>query len=257
VDQFDYLATHPTPADRFNRALEEASSRIPAQPIVGRKIYLSRINGVLYGDSPEQGFIRGRVFEHPILRVRFEVPPGFVLFDTAERVFAIGPSKALIVFDGGTEKTGMKMTDYLTQVWAKGVVLQEVRKGNINGLEGATGITMLSTPRGPMSVRLLVLRTDPDHVYRFRFEAPPSVAAQFRADFAKTTASFRALTPAEAAALKPWRITLITVTGNDTVGGLARKLPFVDYKLERFRLLNALTPQSRIEPGLELKTVTE
>ncbi len=257
VDQLDYIATHPTAADRFKRALDEASSQIPAKPIVGRKTYLAKVNGILYGDSPAQGFIRGRVFEHPVLRIRFEVPAGFTLFDTSERVYAIGPSRSLIVFDGTTEKTGMKMTDYLTQVWAKGIVLQEVRKGQINGLDGATGITMISTPRGPMNMRLLVIRTDAEHVYRFRFESPPSVTSQLSPGFAQTTGSFRALTPAEAAALKPWRIKVLTVTSSDTVGGLARQMPFQNYKLERFRVINALTPESKITPGQQLKLVTE
>src|SRR5579885_922862 len=60
TDEFDYMATHPTAIDRFQRALEEASNQIPAQPIVGRRPYFAKIDGLLYGDSPAQGFVRGR-----------------------------------------------------------------------------------------------------------------------------------------------------------------------------------------------------
>ncbi len=257
TDEFDYMATHPTAIDRFQRALEEASNQIPAQPIVGRRPYFAKIDGLLYGDSPAQGFVRGRAFEHPILRVRFEVPPGFTLFDTAERVFAVGPSKSLIVFDATAEKTGMAMTEYLKQVWARGVVLMEVRKGQVGGLEAATGTTMVSTPRGPMNIRLVAIRTDAEHIYRFRFESPPSITAQLTPMFAQTTASFRVLTAEQAAALKPWKIRVVMVGSGDTVGGLARRLPFQTYKLERFRVLNGLTPESKITPGQQLKTIVE
>ena len=257
VDKFDYTATHPTAADRFKRALDEANSQIPARPIVGRKAYLSKVDGLLYGEAPEQGFIRGRNFLHPVLRIRFEVPEGFQLFDTAERVFAINPSKALIVFDGGAEKTGMSTATYLTQVFAKGIVLQDVRSGKLNGLEGATGTTLIHTQRGPMSTRLVVIRADAEHVYRFQYEAPPSINAQMTPQFAKTTASFRVMTPAEAAALRARNVKVITVKSTDTVGGLARQIPFEDYKLERFRILNSLGPGSRLEPGQQLKQIVE
>jgi len=257
VDKFDYTTTHPTAAERFKRALDQANSLIPANPIVGRKVYLSRIGGLLYGEAPEQGFIRGRNFLHPILRIRFEVPEGFQLFDTAERVFALSPNKALIVFDGGPEKTGMRMADYLTGVFAKGIFLQDVRSGKINGLDGATGTTLINTPRGPMSMRLVAIRADAEHVYRFQYEAPPSINAQVTPEFARTTASFRTLTPAEAAALKARHVEVINVKSTDTVGGLARQLPFDDYKLERFRILNSLGPGSRLEPGQQLKQILE
>ena len=257
VDKFDYTATHPTAAERFKRALDQANGQIPAKPIVGRKAYLSNVDGLLYGEAPEQGFIRGRTFLHPVLRIRFEVPEGFQLFDTAERVFALNQNKALMVFDGGAEKTGMSAANCLTQVFAKGIVLQDVRSGKLNGLEGATGTTLINTPRGPMSVRLVAMRADAEHIYRFQYEAPPSINAQLTPQFAKTTASFRVLTPAEAAALKARNVKVITVKGTDTVGGLARQIPFEDYKLERFRVLNSLTPQSKITPGLQLKQIVE
>jgi predicted Zn-dependent protease len=257
VDKFDYTATHPTAAERFKRALDQANSQIPAKPIVGRKVYLSKVSGLLYGEAPAQGFIRGRDFLHPVLRIRFEVPGGFQLFDTAERVFAVSPSKALIVFDGGPEKTGMSARVYLTDEFAKGLVLQDVRSGKLNGLDGATGTTMIHTPRGPMSMRLVAIRADSEHIYRFQYEAPPSINAQLTPQFAKTTASFRVLTPAEAAALKARRVEVITVKSTDTVGGLARQLPFEDYKLERFRILNSLGPGSRLDPGQQLKQIVE
>ncbi len=39
-----------------------------------REPYLRRIDGLLYGDDPAQGFVRGRAFLHPELGFRFEVP---------------------------------------------------------------------------------------------------------------------------------------------------------------------------------------
>ena len=54
---------------------------------------------MLYGSPGSECFIRGRVFRHPVLRIRFEVPPEYELFDTPKAVYAQGPGDALIIFD--------------------------------------------------------------------------------------------------------------------------------------------------------------
>ena len=94
VDEFNYLATHPAPAERVRLASQQAQQYQVKKPMRGRSIYLRKINGLLYGDDPSQGFIRGRVFSHPKLKFRFEVPEGFRLFNTPQAVIAKGPNDA-------------------------------------------------------------------------------------------------------------------------------------------------------------------
>ncbi|MGC1679301.1 MAG: M48 family metalloprotease, partial [Candidatus Binataceae bacterium] len=86
IDQFDYMATHPNALERYRRALAQAAQTPVANPIVRRREFLAQIAGVIYGESPEQGFIRGRMFAHPKLRFAFEVPKGFELFDTSDAI---------------------------------------------------------------------------------------------------------------------------------------------------------------------------
>ncbi|MGH7905947.1 MAG: M48 family metalloprotease, partial [Candidatus Binataceae bacterium] len=112
-DRFDYLATHPNTTERVQRALAEAQTFETKNPLVGHTAWLERINGILWGESPEQGYVRGRVFIHPMLRIRFEAPPGFQLFDTVAQVFAIGPSHALIIFDASAAPYQGSMPEYI------------------------------------------------------------------------------------------------------------------------------------------------
>ena len=77
ADQFSIMSTHPRTADRIQRAIQEAGVAQAANPITERDLYLSKIDGLRYGDEPAQGFIRDRLFLHPILRFVFEVPAGF------------------------------------------------------------------------------------------------------------------------------------------------------------------------------------
>ncbi|MGE0283648.1 MAG: M48 family metalloprotease, partial [Rhizobiaceae bacterium] len=62
----DFLASHPNTPQRIELALRHA--RAFGQPGVGtrdRDSYLAGIDGLLFGDTPEEGFVRGQTFLHP------------------------------------------------------------------------------------------------------------------------------------------------------------------------------------------------
>ena len=76
-----------------------ARSRKPAasQPdaMLERDIYLSKIDGMLFGDDPSQGVIAGGKFVHPPLRFAFEVPSGYKLINLPDVVAIKGPKGTL------------------------------------------------------------------------------------------------------------------------------------------------------------------
>jgi predicted Zn-dependent protease len=257
IDQFDYMATHPNALERYRRALAQASQTPVANPIVRRREYLAQINGVIYGESPEQGFIRGRMFAHPKLRFAFEVPKGFELFDTSDAIYATGPDNAMIIFDSAPETSGLAMTGYIRQVWAKDIEVHEVRRGEINGLEAATAIATAKTKQGPVTMRSVAIRMDATHIYRFRFIASAARAKALAPAFAQTAGTFKRLSAAEAASLKPRKIKLVTVAKNDTVATFAKRCAFDKYPQEQFRALNGLAPDSTRIPLQQVKLVVE
>src|SRR3546814_14803580 len=72
---------------------------------------------MIYGDNADQGYIRGRSFAHPKLRLSFSVPAGFRLYNQSQAVIARdADGKAIIQFDRATKPYGGAMTDYLTKV---------------------------------------------------------------------------------------------------------------------------------------------
>lgn len=257
IDQVDYMATHPNALERYRRALAQASQIKVANPIVRRREFLARIDGIIYGESPEQGYIRGRMFAHPKLRFAFEVPAGFELFDTSDAIYASGPDNAMIVFDSAPEPSTLAMTGYIRQVWAKGIEVHEVRRGEINGLEAATAIASATTKSGPITMRIVAIRMDATHIYRFRFMAPSPGAQALAPAFAKTAGTFKRLSAAEAALLKPRKLKLVTVAKNDTVATLAKRCAFDKFPQEQFRAMNGLAPDSNQIPLQQVKLVVE
>ena len=258
VDQFDYLATHPAPVERVDRATQlAAAAGAQRDPIVGRDVYLNQIDGLLHGDDPAQGFVRGRVFAHPALRFRFEVPPGFRLFNSPTTVAAFGPEGSRLLFDRARNPTPGPIQSYLTDVWAKGATLSQVETINVNGLDGATGTARGRTDAGVMDVRLVAIRVDARTIYRFLFVTPAAMTARIAPELRRTTYSFRRLSDAELAQLKPLRLRIRTVGPGDTVDSLAARMPFEDFRRERFLVLNGLAPGARLATGVRVKLVTE
>jgi len=257
ADEFNIMQTHPRTADRVERTIQEARAYTVRAPMRARDVYLDKIDGLLYGDDPAQGFVRGRRFLHPELRFAFEVPEGFRLFNGMTKVTARGPDGAAILFDRAKTQWRGAMTRFLTEVWAEGVQLEDVEAITVNGLAAATGRVQGRTQSGPVELRLVALRHGDAAIYRMLFVAPAAQAARFSVPFRRTTYSFRGLTAAEAAALHPQRLHIRRVRAGDTVESLAASLPYDDYREERFRALNGLGRDAALRPGERVKTITE
>lgn len=259
ADRFDIMASHPRTADRVQQAARLAASAEGPGEKLDQTAYLKAIDGVLFGDSPAQGFRRGRDFIHPQLRIAFTVPAGFVLKNSAQQVLATGPNGALIVFDAerraGVARQVPDMATYLSQVWARSLPLAGAERLQINGAAAATGVARLQTRGGAAIVRLVAIRGGADSIWRFIFLAPPSDAQRLQADFQRTAMSFRLLSAAEAAAAKPWRIDVVMVQEGDTAESLAQRMAIDEDRLETFRALNGLDGGARLSPGQQVKLV--
>lgn len=271
VDEFDFLATHPAPLERVRRLAAEAGQYKLRGGATGRDVYQREIDGILYGDDPSSGFVRGRVFTHPKLGFRFVGPEGFHLVNTDRAVIGIGPAEARLVFDRAPpEKDDGKAKHkpgkpppvptarhYLTRVWAKDIALREVRSLAINGLNAATGVGELNTRHGRLDFRLVAIRLDDRSMYRFLFATPPAETSKLAAGFNATMDSFRKLTPSEISTLKPMRLHIVRVRPGDTVKSLSGRMAVSDLPEERFRVLNGLTETRSLVPGQTVKIVTE
>ena len=85
-----WASTHPDPASRVRAALVRAGPT--ATGITNRDVFLSRIDGIMYGDDPKQGVVEGNRFTHPEFRLAFQAPNGFYLMNSARAVTIGGTS---------------------------------------------------------------------------------------------------------------------------------------------------------------------
>jgi len=257
ADDSNIMQTHPRTADRVEAALREAGVTAVRDPMRPRDIYLQNVDGMLYGDNPDEGIVRGRTFLHGKLRFTFEVPQGFQMTNGRQAVVARGPQGAVFIFDQSQKGSDAAMTAYLTQVWAKGVALNDVEALTVNGMEAATGQVRLDTKQGPRDVRLVAIRHNARNIYRMLFVTPPEATAALARDLRATTYSFRKLSAKEVAAIKPLRLRVHTVRQGETPQSIAARMPFESYALQRFLVLNGLSAESKLRSGQKVKIIAE
>ena len=249
----DFVSSHPATPERVKNAQTSARQfRAPGSSDPSRDAYLAAIDGVVYGEDPSEGFVRGRRFLHPKLAFTFLAPEGFALDNTAQAVLGIkeggGEALRLDVVRVPGEQT---LTEYLNSGWIEHVDPKSIEELTINGFPAAT-----ATAKGEQwAFRLYAARFGSD-VYRFIFAAKhmtPEIDASFRESFN----SFRRMSLTESNATKPLRLKVVTATVDDTAESFASGMAITDRPLERFRVLNGLAATDHVKPGDRVKVVVE
>jgi predicted Zn-dependent protease len=248
----EFLSSHPATPERVDNARLNARQYVAPGPGAREKEeYLKSINGMVYGEDPSEGFVRGRRFLHPKLGFTFQAPEGFALDNTSQAVFGVreGGDQALRL-DVVRVPADQPLTDYLLSGWIDNIDATTSEEVTINGLKAAT-----ATAKGePWAFRLYAVRFGSE-VYRLIFAAR-AVTPELDKMFRESVATFRRMTSAEIRQARPLRLKVVTVGPNDTIERLAARMP-VDRASERFRVLNGLEPGRNINPGDKVKIIVE
>ncbi len=246
----DFLASHPNAPQRIELA-QRHSLQFGSGGTRDRDSYLAGIDGLLYGDTPEEGYVRGNTFLHPLLGVSFSVPNGFVIDNSAAAVTATGPGDVAIRFDGVAVDKRTKLTDYIRSGWVAGLIDSTVEAKTINGNEAASA----RAAADGWQFDITVVRAG-GQVYRLLTAAP--VASTALDGVAQAVGgSFQLLSASQKAALKPLRIRIVTVKPGQTTASIAGMMVGVDRKIDLFRVLNALPSSGTVSAGDKVKIVTD
>lgn len=249
----DFLSSHPATPERISIAV--ANARQYGSDGAGerdRNAYLAAINGMVYGDDPKEGFVRGRKFFHPKLGFTFTAPEGFSLENTSQAVLGASQSgRDALRLDAVRVGADQSLSQYLSSGWIEGVEINTVESLTVNGFSAATAIA-----RGDQwSFRMFAIRFGAD-VYRLIFaarELTPELDKQFRT----AAETFRRVSTGEAEAIKPLRIKVVSVGLTDTPEKLAARMQLPDRQMERFLILNGFEGTPKLKYGDKVKIIAE
>jgi len=249
----EWASTHPDPASRVQGALAKANAA-GSGGVTNRDTFLSRIDGLLYGDDPAQGLIEGSTFIHPELRFAFTAPQGFYMVNGTRAVSIQGQGGqgqlTLAPYDGDLDAYVRSAFTALGGQNSRLAPTQVVRT-TVNGLPAAYGSARVMSGRSPVDVTVFAYEFARDRAYHFATIAPAGRAGVFAGMYQ----SMRRISDREAASVVPRQIRVVTVARGDSVASLSRQMAYAEAQEERFRVLNGLSAREEVVPGQKVKLV--
>jgi predicted Zn-dependent protease len=262
----DFLSTHPNPGDRnvtVNKLAVEWKQKLNlTNAQINRNSYLQRIEGMVYGEDPQQGYLENSIFYHPVLRFQFPVPQGWNYQNTPQRVqLAPKDGKALLMM--------MLAQGSNLQEAANGVVQQnnlqviDSKQLNVNGLPAIAFIAEPKPAQGQQQqqqqqpIRILsYLIQYGGSIYLFLGVSSAQDFNQYSQYFTNTMEGFRQLTDQSKLNKKADRIRIKTINSNITLEQALRNYSVTDSKsLQELAILNGMRLTDRITPGTMIKVI--
>lgn len=246
----DFLSSHPSTPDRVQKAIESAREfGAPGIGTTDRVAYLRAMNGLDFGDSPNQGAIVGQKFIHPLLKFTFTVPKGYDLQNSQSSVVAIAGDGEAVRFDSAEVPETLGLEDYLRSGWIAGLRPETIHSQNLNDIDMASG----EAKTDQWAFHVAVVRFDGE-VYRFIFAAK-SGNEQFAKAAQDTLRSFRRAGQKDFDQIQKNTIRLVTARAGDTTASLSAKMRRMNKADELFLVLNNLYAGDPLVTGQQYKIV--
>ncbi|MFN3516529.1 MAG: M48 family metalloprotease [Novosphingobium sp.] len=251
----EWASTHPDPAKRVSTTARLAGAT--AKGVTNRDTFLNNINGLLYGDDPVQGIVEGGKFVHPVDKFAFQAPQGFFLMNGTRAVSINGQSgKGQLTaapFNGDLDGYVRSVFAALGQQNRITISPGAVQRTTVNGIPAAYATARVAQQGGgAIDVTVFAYQMGTANALHFLTMAQAGQTGVFDPMFA----SMRRISAAEAAAVKPRKLVVVTVKKGDTVQSLAGRMAYSDAPLDRFLVLNGLNAGATLAPGQRVKLIT-
>jgi predicted Zn-dependent protease len=222
----NWLSTHPEPAERV----------VEAQPVVakfagpsaterGQDRYFEHLEGLVVGDQPADGIVRGHRFLHPALRFALDFPEGWEVTNTPEQVAAQEPGSKHFMFLQHVERPAGRTLEEIATRSMRGARFTRVegQPASLNGADAFIGLY-----RGELNgLGRVVMRAahiqNGRQVFLLAGVAPEADFARIERNIADAIASYRPLSQSEADDIRPNRLTFYTVQNGDTWQSIAAR----------------------------------
>jgi predicted Zn-dependent protease len=250
----EWLETHPDPGNRIqhiNQVLA-ATKKDFTGTTINRQSYVQRVDGMMFGMNPREGFFKNGVFYHPDLRFQIAFPNGWQTQNGKSSVAAMSPQQDAIVeltIAQGSNAEQAART-FLSQ---QGVQAGTLSRGNINGLTAAEAPFAASTQNGTLQGQAVFIQYG-NNVFQVLGYGPQANWSANQGVAQRAIASFGPLTDPAMLNLQPQHVTLITLDRRTTIAQLAQQRP-APVSVATLALINQVDQNAQLEPGRIVKWV--
>jgi predicted Zn-dependent protease len=250
----EWTLTHPYPENREAHIREViAASGLPPGGRVARDAYLDRLEGLVYGANPREGYFKGPLFLHPELSFQLRFPDGWNTVNQRSAVGAVAPGEdamlVLAVVDGHADAASA-LRAFLGQEGMRAGIGNE---DDVNGIPSARSSFSATNNDGEIRGDVTFF----EHgglVYRLLGMASAGAWNGVAQTVGRSVATFAALTDPAVLAVQPWRLELVTLGQAMTLSAFHQRYP-TPVSIDQLARLNRRAPDERIPAGTRLKRV--
>ena len=113
----ELLLTHPNSSKRVEEVINSVDDSFSYKPIIGREVFLKKIDGMLYGEKPEEGFFYKNKFIHKPLDFSFDFDESFFFINNPKFLMGLAENNTKIFFDVD-DNTNQDDLEYFSK-WGK------------------------------------------------------------------------------------------------------------------------------------------
>ena len=253
----DFLTTHPNPENRVGAVREQArqwqSTLGLTNPTINRSSYLRRIDGLVVGDDPRQGYVENNIFYHPGMQFTFPVPIGWELQNLPSQVQIIAPDKkASLLFTLGTTTTPeAEAKNFLAE--SKATLLSR-KDTTINGFKTLMLMSQLPTQSGTLQILSAFIRKNRT-IFIFHGFSDERNFTAYQTAFQETTSGFRSLRDQEKLNVRPDRIRIRQTKRTMSLSRALAQFGTPPADLEKLALMNGRNLSDQIPAYTLLKVI--
>jgi predicted Zn-dependent protease len=253
----EFLSTHPSPEER-NLTVAKLATDWKAKlkltnPKINRESYLKRIDGLILGEDPKQGFLENGVFYHPVMKFLFPVPGEWRLQNTPQQVRMApksGDALMMLTLAPGTsleDAANKQLEQYKLQ-------LVESKKETINGLSSILMVADQKQEEGTIRVLSSLIQFQ-GRIYSILGIAELSKFGTYQPSFLFTIRNFKELTEAEKLNRKPDVVRIKTLPQQMTLQSAFQHFGMPANRFEELAILNGLQLNEQLSKGSLIKVV--
>jgi predicted Zn-dependent protease len=252
-----WLATHPGEAERIQTIDTKLAQLQPAQLAntkVNAQQYLQRVNGLVYGADPRNGFFQGNTFYHPDLRFQISLPSGWQGQNLSQAVIAVSPQQdgiiQLTLAQGNSPEAAARA--FLSQ---QGIQPGQASQQTVNGVPAVASTFQAQTEQGVIQ-GLAAFFTYNGATYQVIGYAPAQRFGAYEAAFRQSLGSFAPVTDSRVLNVQPKKLNVVSLPQQMTLAEFAQRNPST-IPLAELAIVNQVEdPNKALPAGTPVKQVT-
>jgi predicted Zn-dependent protease len=251
----NWLASHPSNDQRLND-IQQIAAKYPAVNVDdGRTRFMQRVNGMVFGDSREQGLVRGNHFYHEPLGIVLTAPQSWRMQNSSDAVLMVNADGTAGVRFVTVPKEAGNSHDEIIRNALK-PTQGKVDRLNLNGFNATHFVGARQAQQGGNQAIEATIVTGPNNAnYALLYLSRDANAlARHRAQISQAVQSFRAFSANDRAAAQPWKLRTVQYPRGG-FAQLARSAPVGANAEGQLRLLNGVYAGGEPAAGQLVKVV--